>query len=88
MSERERRLLILRYGLDDGVSRTLGETATFFGITRERVRQIEVEAIRKLRVLMAGDESLAPIRHRQYTPSANQPVRAKQKRAAHRQPSS
>ena len=56
MNERERRVLTLRYGLDDGVSRTLGETAKFFGITRERVRQIEVAAIRKLRALMAAEE--------------------------------
>ncbi|MBI4343854.1 MAG: sigma-70 family RNA polymerase sigma factor [Candidatus Omnitrophica bacterium] len=57
MSERERRVLTLRYGLDDGISRTLGETAKHFGITRERVRQIEVAAMRKLRVLIAEEES-------------------------------
>ena len=56
MGERERRLLRLRYGLEDGISRTLGETAKFFGITRERVRQIEVVAIRKLRALIAAEE--------------------------------
>ena len=56
MGERERRVLVLRYGLEDGVSRTLGETAKFFGITRERVRQIEVVAIRKLRVIIATEE--------------------------------
>ena len=56
MSERERRVLTLRYGLDDGISRTLGETAKFFNITRERVRQIEVVAIRKLRALMTTDQ--------------------------------
>jgi len=56
MGERERRILILRYGLEDGISRTLGETAKFFNITRERVRQIEVVAMRKLRVLIATEE--------------------------------
>ena len=56
MGERERRVLALRYGLDDGISRTLGETAKFFGITRERVRQIEVVAMRKLRALLAVEE--------------------------------
>lgn len=56
MGERERRVLTLRYGLEDGISRTLGETAKFFGITRERVRQIEVVAIRKLRALMVTEE--------------------------------
>jgi len=55
MSERERRLLTLRYGLEDGISRTLGETAKHFGITRERVRQIEVAAMRKLRALLAAE---------------------------------
>jgi len=53
MSERERRIVTLRYGLDDGISRTLGETAKQFGITRERVRQIEAAAIRKLRALLS-----------------------------------
>ena len=56
MNERERRVLTLRYGLDDGISRTLGETAKFFGITRERVRQIEVAAMRKLRALIAAED--------------------------------
>ena len=56
MSERERRVLTLRYGLADGISRTLGETAKFFDITRERVRQIEVVAMRKLRALIAAEE--------------------------------
>jgi RNA polymerase primary sigma factor len=55
MNERERRLLTLRYGLDDGISRTLGETAKYFGITRERVRQIEVAAMRKLRAYLATE---------------------------------
>ncbi|MBI4341410.1 MAG: sigma-70 family RNA polymerase sigma factor [Candidatus Omnitrophica bacterium] len=57
MNERERRVLVLRYGLDDGISRTLGETAKFFSITRERVRQIEVAAMRKLRALIATEET-------------------------------
>jgi RNA polymerase primary sigma factor len=60
MNERERKILILRYGLNDGVSRTLGETAKHFGITRERVRQIEVVAIRKLRALITSEEPARP----------------------------
>ena len=64
MNERERRILTLRYGLDDGVSRTLGETAKFFGITRERVRQIEVVAIRKLRALIDTEEPSEPVMQR------------------------
>jgi len=58
MSERERRVLSLRYGLEDGISRTLGETAKFFGITRERVRQIEVAAMRKLRAYLTVQAQL------------------------------
>ena len=61
MNDRERRVLDLRYGLHDGISRTLGETAKFFGITRERVRQIEVAAMRKLRVLIAAEETGQPL---------------------------
>jgi len=60
MNERECRVLTLRYGLEDGISRTLGETAKFFGITRERVRQIEVAAMRKLRALIASEEQGTP----------------------------
>ena len=46
---REQRVLELRYGLDDGRSRTLEEVGLEFGVTRERIRQIESKAIRKLR---------------------------------------
>jgi RNA polymerase primary sigma factor len=46
---RERELIALRYGLDDGQHRTLEEVGGIFGVSRERVRQIEVEALRKLR---------------------------------------
>ena len=60
MNERERRVLVLRYGLEDSITRTLGETAKFFKITRERVRQIEVVAMRKLRVLIAEEETAKP----------------------------
>ena len=60
MNERERRVLILRYGLDDSISRTLGETAKFFGIMRERVRQIEVAAMAKLRAMITQEEDQNP----------------------------
>jgi len=56
MSTRERKILILRYGLKDGVTRTLDETAKKFGITRERVRQIEAAAMRKLRIYIKQQE--------------------------------
>ncbi len=49
LPERERKILQLRYGLKDGRYRTLEEVGVEFGITRERIRQIEAEALRKLR---------------------------------------
>ncbi len=49
LSERERRVLIMRFGLEDGVTRTLEDVGREFNVTRERVRQIEAKALRKLR---------------------------------------
>jgi RNA polymerase primary sigma factor len=49
LNSRERRVLQLRFGLDDGRSRTLEEVGREFGVTRERIRQIEAKALRKLR---------------------------------------
>jgi RNA polymerase primary sigma factor len=49
LSDRERRVLQLRFGLEDGRSRTLEEVGREFGVTRERIRQIEAKALRKLR---------------------------------------
>ncbi|NJN68654.1 MAG: sigma-70 family RNA polymerase sigma factor [Chloroflexaceae bacterium] len=49
LSERERRIIDLRYGLADGRHRTLEEVGKALGMTRERARQIEVEALRRLR---------------------------------------
>ena len=49
LPERERKVLQLRYGLEDGKLRTLEEVGAAFGITRERTRQIEAEAMRRLR---------------------------------------
>ncbi|MDE6732554.1 MAG: RNA polymerase sigma factor RpoD, partial [Oscillospiraceae bacterium] len=49
LSERERRVIILRYGLIDGRQRTLEEVGQEFQVTRERIRQIETKALRKLR---------------------------------------
>jgi len=49
LTPREERVLRLRFGLDDGHSRTLEEVGQVFGVTRERIRQIEAKALRKLR---------------------------------------
>jgi len=49
LTERERRIIDLRYGLADGQRRTLEEVGKALGMTRERARQIEVEALRRLR---------------------------------------
>jgi RNA polymerase primary sigma factor len=49
LNERERRVLIMRFGLEDGVTRTLEDVGREFEVTRERVRQIEAKALRKLR---------------------------------------
>lgn len=56
MTPREQKILELRFGLKDGVRHTLRETAENFGITRERVRQIENAAKRKMRELMMQQE--------------------------------
>lgn len=49
LSEREQKILSMRFGLEDGVSHTLEEVGQEFGVTRERIRQIEAKAIEKIR---------------------------------------
>ena len=49
LTERERKVLTLRFGLEDGHARTLEEVGQEFRVTGERIRQIEAKALRKLR---------------------------------------
>jgi RNA polymerase primary sigma factor len=49
LTDREREVLELRYGLVDGKDHTLEEVGQYFNVTRERIRQIEAKALRKLR---------------------------------------
>ena len=49
LSPREKKVLELRFGLEDHQPRTLEEVGKVFGVTRERIRQIEAKALRKLR---------------------------------------
>ena len=56
LEERENRVLRMRFGLDDGSPRTLDEIGKVFGVTRERIRQIESNAIRKLRHPVRADK--------------------------------
>ena len=49
LTDREKEVLKLRFGLEDGRQKTLEEVGTVFGVTRERIRQIEAKALRKLR---------------------------------------
>lgn len=50
LTEKEERIIRMRFGLDDNSARTLEEVGDEFGVTRERIRQIEAKALRKLRV--------------------------------------
>lgn len=56
LTEREKKVLELRFGLDDGRSRTLEEVGKEFKVTRERIRQIEAKALRKLRHPSRGNK--------------------------------
>jgi RNA polymerase primary sigma factor len=56
LDDRERRVLELRYGLDGGRPRTLEEIGVIFNVTRERVRQIENQSLRKLAALAEAQQ--------------------------------
>jgi len=60
LTPREHSILALRFGLEDGQERTLEEVGAHFGVTRERIRQIQEQALRKLRVKMEQRDRPAP----------------------------
>ena len=64
MSRREQKILTIRFGLKDGIPHTLRDTAKHFGITRERVRQIESAAMRKMREHMIEQDREAIAKQR------------------------
>ncbi len=72
LSPRERHVLRLRFGLDDGYPRTLREIGEQLSVTRERVRQIEAEALERLRRLAKDDKSFAELRPISHHPYAEQ----------------
>jgi RNA polymerase primary sigma factor len=49
LSSRDEKIIRMRFGIEDGSERTLEEVGQSFGVTRERIRQIEAKALRKLR---------------------------------------
>ena len=49
LTERERKVLSMRFGLDDGITNTFEEVGTYFGVTRERIRQIQAKSLEKVR---------------------------------------
>ena len=49
MTPREQKIIKMRFGLDDGVTHTLEEVGKEFGVTRERIRQIEAKALERIR---------------------------------------
>ena len=63
LNEKQRTVLTRRFGLIDGKDATLKEVASEIGITAERVRQIEIRALKKLRVILEKDENDAKIRN-------------------------
>lgn len=56
LDERERQILLLRHGLEDGLPKTLEEIATMQGVSKERIRQIESKALEKINLVLKYDE--------------------------------
>ncbi|MCX7721098.1 MAG: sigma-70 family RNA polymerase sigma factor, partial [Dictyoglomus thermophilum] len=58
LEEKERKIIIMRYGLDGGIPQTLEVIGKIFNVTRERIRQIELKALSKLRKMILEDEGV------------------------------
>jgi RNA polymerase primary sigma factor len=56
LDDRERQILLLRHGLEDGLPKTLEEIATMLGVTKERIRQIESKSLEKINLVLKYDE--------------------------------
>jgi len=62
LSEAERKILTLRFGLDDQAPQTLDAIGRIFGVTRERIRQIEAKSLEKLREMVESADAAGPVR--------------------------
>jgi RNA polymerase primary sigma factor len=57
LSEREKFIIKVRYGFEDGVPKTLAETGKLIHVSRERVRQLEMRALKKLKILVEPEKT-------------------------------
>jgi RNA polymerase primary sigma factor len=73
LDPRERSILEMRFGLDDGKSKTLEELGKHFGISRERIRQVQTQALEKMRVMMEKPPKVAGSTLTAFSPCASAP---------------
>ena len=76
LTYREREIIKLRYGIGDGYTYTLEEVGRIFNVTRERVRQIEAKAIRKLQHPVRAEARRLPGRHSRLAFVRHRPLRS------------